>query len=313
MEILSVPFSYLLKLELSSLAGDVITIVNKHNPEVLHIDTVFDMLLAQEPNIELLNNNYGAHPITINLPPLRKKCYRYAQEIVSRMNFVMKEQEDNPTDEVLNAHAVVRDYLFKLPSSKSQRVMLQKLKGFFEVVERDEAIETLFSEYHLTSDLNNLRSSFSRLKVLLLKRANSKYERSIVKTEELSASIVKALRDLFKQIEVAALKNTDLDYAPLVIELNSTIRTMKTEVNIRLANNKRKAQGLEVIEELEKVESNNESTSPEDESAPMMRSLNVETPMENGFKDGFEEKLDQKKTVASSVKNLQLPSVDNEA
>ena len=313
MEILSVPFSYLLKLELSSLAGDVITIVNKHNPEVLHIDTLFDMLLAQEPNIELLNNNYGAHPITINLPPLRKKCYRYAQEIVSRMNFVMKEQEDNPTDEVLNAHAVVRDYLFKLPSSKSQRVMLQKLKGFFEVVERDEAIETLFSEYHLTSDLNNLRSSFSRLKVLLLKRANSKYERSIVKTEELSASIVKALRDLFKQIEVAALKNTDLDYAPLVIELNSTIRTMKTEVNIRLANNKRKAQGLEVIEELEKVESNNESTSPEDESAPMMRSLNVETPMENGFKDGFEEKLDQKKTVASSVKNLQLPSVDNEA
>ena len=316
MEILSVPFSYLLKLELSSLAGDVITIVNKHNPEVLHIDTVFDMLLAQEPNIELLNNNYGAHPITINLPPLRKKCYRYAQEIVSRMNFVMKEQEDNPTDEVLNAHAVVRDYLFKLPSSKSQRVMLQKLKGFFEVVERDEAIETLFSEYHLTSDLNNLRSSFSRLKVLLLERSMLTSEISKVKTDDLSAPIVKSLKDLFKQIEVAALKNTDLDYAPLVIELNGTIRRLKTDVNIRLANNKRRAEGLEEIkelEELEEVESNNESTSPEVESTPMMRNLNVEETMGNGFKDGFEEKLDQKKTVASSVKNLQLPSVDNEA
>ena len=316
MEIKNVPFSYLLKLELPSLAEDVITIVEKHDPEALKIQDVFDLLLDQESNITLLNRHHGAHHITSKLPPLRKKCYRYAQEIVNRMKFVMKEQEDNPTDGVLKAHVLVKGHLFQLSRTRSQRLMLQKLKGFFEVVERDEAIETLFSEYHLTSDLNNLRSSFSRLKVLLLERSMLTSEISKVKTDDLSAPIVKSLKDLFKQIEVAALKNTDLDYAPLVIELNGTIRRLKTDVNIRLANNKRRAEGLEEIkelEELEEVESNNESTSPEVESTPMMRNLNVEETMGNGFKDGFEEKLDQKQTVASSVKNLQLPSVDNEA
>ena len=316
MDIKSVPFSYLLKLELPSLAEEVIRIVDKHDPEALKVQDVFDLLLAQDSNIKLLNNRYGAHPITIKLPPLRTKCYRYAQEIVSRMNFVMKDQENNPTDGVLNAHAVVKDYLFKLSRSKSQRLMLQKLTGFFEVVDRDEEIETTFSELHLTSELNNLRNAYSSLKELLAKRKMLKSEISKVKTDDLSAPIVKSLRDLFKQIEVAAIKHKEVDYEPLFVELNGAIRSLKTDVNIRLANNKRRAEGLEEIKnlaELDEVESNNESTSPEVESTPMMRNLNVEETMGNGFKDGFEEQLDQKKTVASSVKNLQLPSVDNEA
>lgn len=69
-------------------------------------------------------------------------------------------------------------------------------------------------------------------------------EISKVKTDDLSAPVVKSLKDLFKQIEVAALKNTDLDYAPLVIELNGTIRRLKTDVNIRLANNKGELKAL---------------------------------------------------------------------
>ena len=316
MIVLSVPFSCLLKLELPSLAEEVIKIVEEHDPEALKIQDVFDLLLAQDSNIKLLNNCYGAHPITIKLPPLRKKCYRYAQEIVSRMNFVMKDQENNPTDGVLNAHAVVKDYLFKLSRSKSQRLMIQKLTGFFEVVDRDEEIETTFSELFLTSELNNLRNAYSSLKELLAKRKMLKSEISKVKTDDLSAPIVKSLRDLFKQIEVAAIKNRELDYEPLFVELNGAIRSLKTDVNIRLANNKRRAEGLEEIEDLEELDevgSNNESTSPEVESIPMMRSLNVEETMEGGFKERFEEKLDQKKTVASSSKHLQLPTNSNDS
>ena len=61
--------------------------------------------------------------------------------------------------------------------------------------------------------------------------------------------IRKVLTDLFMQIEVASLKNTDLDYKPLINEINGVIDNYRELVNTRYTINKKKAakqeEGLE--------------------------------------------------------------------
>ena len=308
MDIKTVPFTNLLKLELSSLAESVITVVEKHNPEELNINEVFELYLAQEPNIKLLKVRFGAHPITKELTPVRQMCFSYAQYVVYNMNRVMKTNANNLTSEMLRTNAVIQDYLYKLAQSKNEDVVIQRVTGLFTLIDRDEALEASCAEFNLSSDLDNLRSAFSTLKELLMQRTKNISERSKAKRSDLQAPIVKAMKALFMQIEIEAMKDSELDYAPLINELNETIVKVKNQVNRRLLYNQRKK-----AERLEKVGSNNESTSPEIDSTPMIKTMSGETDMGNGFKDGFDEQLDQKKTVASSVKNLQLPSSDKEA
>lgn len=308
MELKRIPFSYLLKQELPTLAKDVISIVEKHNPEVLKVNDVFDLLVAQTANIKLLDKCYGANPVTKQLAPVRKKCYMYAQAVVYGMRLVVKQNANDLPDAVVNTEAVVISHLNRLSASKNESVMISRLAGFFEAIEQDVALESALDSFGLTEHVDNLQSAFSTLNELLAKRNRMKSERSSARTRELTEVIVKALQDLIKQIEIAQLTNKEMDYALLYSELNEKIQDLRNKVSIRLLYNKRKAEGLDV----DGFE--NESTNSEVETTMLMNNLNVETMSGNGFKERFEEQLDPKKTVAtSSGKQLQLPSINDEA
>ena len=308
MELKRIPFSYLLKQELPTLARDVKDIVEKHDPEVLKVSDVFDLLVAQTDNIKLLDKCYGANPVTKQLVPVRKNCYMYAQAIVYGMRLVVKKNANDLPDAVVNTEAVVISHLNRISASKNESVVISRLAGFFEAIEQDEALELALDSFGLTEHVDNLQSAFSTLKELLVKRNRMKSERSSARTRELTEVIVKALQDLIKQIEIAQLTNKEMDYALLYSELNEKIQDLRNKVSIRLLYNKRKAEGLDV----DGFE--NESTNSEVESTVMMNNLNVETMSGNGFEERFEEQLDPKKTVAkSSGKQLQLPSINDEA
>ena len=308
MEIKRIPFSYLLKQELPTLARDVKDIVEKHDPEVLKVSDVFDLLVAQTDNIKLLDKCYGANPVTKQLVPVRKNCYMYAQAIVYGMRLVVKKNANDLPDAVVNTEAVVISHLNRISASKNESVVISRLAGFFEAIEQDEALELALDSFGLTEHVDNLQSAFSTLKELLVKRNRMKSERSSARTRELTEVIVKALQDLIKLIEIAQLTNKEVDFTLLYSELNEKIQDLRNKVSIRLLYNKRKAEGLDV----DGFE--NESTNSEVESTVMMNNLNVETMSGNGFEERFEEQLDPKKTVAtSSGKQLQLPSMNDEA
>ena len=129
------------------------------------------------------------------------------------------------------------------------------------------------------------------------------------------ATLKTAIYDLFKQIEVAQIKNADLDYKPLIDELNLEISKAKAEIKARASYNKKKAEEAlddnEVVVENDDevvVESQPEESSQSTMSAPEMSLMRAE--MENG--EDFSG-LDIKKTVAVSSKQTRLPVISNEA
>ena len=254
MDLKTVPYTRLLKLEIAAFAEDVIYIIKKHNPELLKIDKVYNMLVDQEPNLVLLTKEYGSHPTTQLIIPVRRKFIRYVRSIVYRMNLVVLDDGEKASTDVVEAQAVTLDYLYRLDRCRSEREKIGRVTGFLQKIDKDKEIRDAFTKFELMGDIENLRSAHSKLKKLLKKRLRLASARSKSKMRELTGPVIKALKNMFKQVEIAMLVNDDLDYLPLFNELNQTIVTYRNMVNRRLLHNKRKKEAAKNIEKEDTVE-----------------------------------------------------------
>ena len=117
----------MLKLELPQLAEKVIEKIEEHDPETLMIQELFVLLEAQKPNIQNLKVAYGAHPITEQLQPLRKKRFMYAAAIVYKMNMIVREDLFPNNSQVIETRILINSYLLNLGKSKNEEVISEKL------------------------------------------------------------------------------------------------------------------------------------------------------------------------------------------
>ena len=186
---------------------------------------------------------YGAHPITEQLGPLRKKRFMYAAAIVYKMNMIVRE------DIYPNDSQVIDSFLLNLSLSKNEEVVAEKLSQFFRETTVNAKLQTALELFNLLGDVDILQSTDNNIKELLSVRANQISERPRVKTAILVKSILKAMKDMFKQIEVAQLRNPLLDYSVLINKLNDLLDHYRALINTRATINKRKAAGLEAGKE----------------------------------------------------------------
>lgn len=245
MNIKTIPFQRLLKLELPQLAEHVIDKIQEHEPEVMKITEVYDLLVAQQANIQSLKIAYGPHPITEQLIPLRKKRFMYAAKIVYKMNVIVREDTYPDDSDVIATRIKINSYLLNLSASKNEEVIAEKLTQFFRETQENEDFSEAISLFQLVSDIDSLKAVDFQIRRLLKKRADDISARPRVKTPVLVNSIHKALKDMFKEIESAQLRNPSIDYSELVNKLNDLLSHYKTLINMRATINKRKAAGLE--------------------------------------------------------------------
>lgn len=242
MYIKNVPYSKLLKLELPRLANRVIEIVEKHDPETLQIKEVFDLLVEEKPQIEGLIVRHGPHPITEELQPLRKKLLMYASTITFQMSVIVREDMYVKAENVRIAKIFINRYLLKLGLKKNREVIFQRLDEFFLEIEQDAQLEAILDTLGLTNNIDELQSVHSTMKELISRRLESISERPKVKSKELAKSVRKALKDMFTQIQIAQLKNKELNYSPLINELNDLLDTYRGLINARATLNKKRAE-----------------------------------------------------------------------
>lgn len=304
MELRNIPFSRLLKQELPTLAEEIISTVEMYDPEALLITVGYNRLTGLVPTFQLISQPYGAHHITAKKKSAKQKCLYYARTIADRTEFVMK--VNMQTDAMLEANIQVNRYLNRLYECKTERQIYKQIGDFFLEVNSNVAVQSFIEEFALTADINNLLASITEVKALLLERKSSISGRTDLTRKQLADPIEEAITFLFKEIEVVAVKNPELDYKALVKDLNETVRKQKNTVNLRELNNKRKAQGLD------KNESDNQSTATAEQPTTMTMSQDVDQTTEGTIEKGLDNQIDEKKTAASSSKQSQLPALDNE-
>ncbi len=300
-----IPFSRLYKLEVPRLAKRVIEIIDKHDPEELKIKEVYDLLVAVKPQMDALKAHNGASPITEQLPPLRRKLLMYVASINNHLSIVIREDLLVQSLDVKTAKIFIKSYLTDLAKSKNEELISEKITKFFMEIDMNEELETILTTLGFSISLDKLRSVNASLQELLNERLSTTSQLPDAKTPELKKPIRKALEDMFMQIWVAQLKNTELDYSPLIKELNKLIDYYRNLVNIREAYNKRQAEKKNEGEQSTEMPETTEST----ESVSRMMSLNAQKMNDDKLGTQIVEK---EKAVATSTKQEQLPSVNNE-
>ncbi len=327
MEFARVPFSRLLKMEVPSLAKDVIKIVEKHSPEELQIKDVFDLLVEQMSLIKQLDALYGVHPITLELKPLRDQLLLH----VSAIKIQLKVAKKMKTEAILDAATIVGvafDTHFKrIRASKNEIIVHEKIDAFLNLISQDSKLSNALGVLNIEHLVEVLQLTQAEVRALIEERKALISQRPKVTTNLTANSVTNALKYLFKQIEVAQLKNLELDYAPLFNELNDTLVMYIKMVSRRDSYNKRKAaeRNGEVVEdetteednstELEKpeVETNQVDITPEVLVASKNESFApiVEVMSENGQNGELNELLDEKKTAALGSNTMQLSELNS--
>ena len=312
--ILRIGFSRLAKEDVKSLAARVITIVEGNDPETLKIKEIYDLLVELQPQIDALRLRHLAHPITEELEALRRQRIAFAQGIIDKVKTTEYGKISGKEEAIKFAKPLILQHLQGL-SNMTEEKILDNIKGFMHLQNNDLQLSTAVENLELNPYLDNLQHLNLTIEGLYITRNKNVSARPKKITPGIVALIKEALEDLFKQIEVAQVKNQELDYKPLVDELNNVIALLRAKIKARASYNKKKAEKEHnanngVVRHGEMIAmSSSEEPSASTQSTERMYPTDVEV-------DNNEENLEQldiKKTVAVSGKQTRLPIVSDEA
>lgn len=307
LELISVPFSAFLKLEMARFAERFTEIVGSHNPEGLKIKPIYDLLLAEKPRISKLTDKFGPHPLTAELNDCREIRSLRISAIKFQLKTITKENKGNVSAELKMVRIEINHFLKNLKESRSEEVYNQRITQFFETIEADAELKTALLSLGFGKYLNDLKKIHNTIQELINRKLVSIARRPKEKTADLVNIVLKAIKIMIKQIEIAPYVNVELNYEPLFNELNQFFTDYINIINKRLSISKKKAEKSE-------EETNGESTeiissTPIKESDEKTVEHKTEEVNLNEAKPLQEE---NKKTAAMSSKTKQRPLADND-
>lgn len=239
LEIRRPAFSRLLKAEVAEFAKKTIGIVESKDPESLLISPVYEPLLALEPEIELLSLRFGIDPERVKVETLKSKLMLTVSHLKLQVRLLSKSNND---EGIYVIGSFIDTYLRHLSFRKNDKQIVQNVDGFLISANDDVAFSEALTEHDLMGEIAQIEAALSAYRAAIENRVRLLSERPKVKTRVIVSKIVQAIKNLFKGIEVAQIMNTELDYIPLIDELNELVEGFRLTVILRAAYNKRKAQ-----------------------------------------------------------------------
>ncbi|MDD2476061.1 MAG: DUF6261 family protein [Dysgonamonadaceae bacterium] len=222
----------LLKLELPQFVKQVTTCLEKHNPESLKLQDTNELLNDQCDKMKLLVAPYGPHPLTEQIHQLHQKRLKFAAAITMQMNMFRKLDFEESRELVRIAHPVVRIHLNYLRKN-NQPVIDRILDIFFKQLkdnpEEQHALELLGLKYCL-DELRSANDEHDKLTSIRLRQIS---QRPKAVSGDIQKEAQYILRSFFEQINFYQFTYKDVNYTPLISELNNVIVRFRGLINTR--------------------------------------------------------------------------------
>ncbi len=295
LKISRIPFSNMLKSEVSELAKKTIGIVQNHDPELLLLENILDKLEDLMPDVEKMSFSYGIDPKRQKIQTKRSLLML----TISGLKLEAKKLEKLGIDDDLQLiMSFINGNLRSLYKTKNDKELSQRVNGFLHAVESDQPLAEAMEAKGLMKHLDDIKIIFREYKIVLAKRVSLLAERPKYDTQLVINNIAEALENLLKTIEVFQMSNPLLDYTELIDELNQQARMYRRSINLRLANNRRR---LEAKKEGETdiegdADGSDGGDAPIEEDAPETTSHRVyvmEDDDHNDYDSGFEDEEEQ--------------------
>lgn len=274
-KIQEIALTKILKLELPQFVKKVTACLEKHNLEALKLQDAYEMLADQRSKMALLRAPYGKHILTPQIHQLHLKRLKYAAAITTQINFLRKMDMEDTRDLVELAHPFVKLHLYYLRQN-NQFVIGQIITVFFDQLNKSpdilNALETLGFKFYL----DQLKIANDKHFKLCNERSKDISQRPKIDSKAVQKEAQFVLRSLFEQINFHQFTYKEIDYSPLISEINVQITRFSELIHIRETCNKTrkdKANGkaedadlmTDVIEPDSEDKSTQNTTSPIDE------------------------------------------------
>jgi len=232
--------SRLRKPELPELTESMLKIVEKHDPAALKITGMYTMLSELRPLLAILALKYDGCPNSEEFVQQRKLRNKMLGAILSHIDAKVKAGEVETDPHAALAIPYLKSYLKGISSEtatvKSGRVN-QMLAGLTDNVELNQAL----TELGLSSYIGKLRG----YQLNVNKGETLRTEKMAVgpkfNNKDANKRVITGIDNLLRAIELGKAENANLDYMPLVNELNVLLNNRQSIIKSRATRTKNSA------------------------------------------------------------------------
>lgn len=233
-DIHKIAYTKLSKMDVYTFYKQVVSVVKKHYTKDMHIDSIYDLLIASQSKNRLLTESEedrNMHYLSPEINKLKEKRFKFAALITNQMRTLEKAGFANKMHLVKLIKPVVKSYLVGLRKNNQQEVS-QLIAFFFKEIENDKEVKEAFYELGLKPYLDELESIDNAWNNAFNKRMEET-KKSRGSTLPIQRELQFILRSLFEQVNYYQHVYKDVDYTKLITGLNRVIASYTKQIKTR--------------------------------------------------------------------------------
>lgn len=241
-KIVQVPFSKVPKLEFPELVNNVVMVVSKHNPDQYNIRNFYDFLLEAQSQNSKLSASKRKTEESIELQTLKKKRYTVLSAIIGQTKNLEKVNLPEHANALSTVSVFIDGFFGKIRKDVS-KIKTERVKQLFVQLDSNMNLQMAMQNVGLTPYLNELRGIQLNIDAKSAKNIEQNAARPKLKdTREVIAKMKLALTNLFRGIEFGVHAHPNVDYTPLINELNELLTKYRSEIKAKATRIKNAAQ-----------------------------------------------------------------------
>jgi len=237
--IVKVPFPKVQKHRVAGLMKKAVTIVGKYDPAALHIENTYNLAVDSLPLLDKLEVVNRKHPKTEVLDVIRVRRDDLIKAVIKHTK-ALQDAKIPAQLEQLKLIVAVKNHFLKDILRMDMKSKSDYLGKFFIAIDADATLSTAFTALGYAVFLTELRGYETNYDVTFDVRNQGQSEIPKMETAQVKKSTTFYLRNLVKVIEAASIEHSDLDYKPLMNELNTLFVSYNTEIKVATTINKAK-------------------------------------------------------------------------
>ncbi len=229
-------FSKVRRPELPVMTEEILKSVEKYDPVTLKIAGMYNLLSELRPLLSILAVKYDGYPNPEEVKAQVKMRNNILGAIVSHIVAIEKAKVSTTAQQARLAVPYLKSFLSSIstdsPITKSGRVN-QMLIGLTDNDEMNDALIAL----GLATYMNELSTCQQAVNHGETHRKEILAIRPKFNNKDAKARVISAIEHLLKAIDLAKVEHTDLDYMPLINELNVVLTNRQSVVKSRSTRN----------------------------------------------------------------------------
>ena len=239
-EIKTIPLSKLLILEMNPLMGNVIRILKSHNPELLRLTDTLKVLEDEELQTKKLDVPYRGHALTETHQKLHEKRLSFAAYISQKLRSIYTGDYNNTREYSEIAYPFMKIHLEYL-REETRWGAETKIEVFLTGLKLNPEMMEVFVKLGFKKELEELERMNNECKSIYSLMQKQKSQRPKVNKKAILKDAQSTLRYAFHQINRYQRTFKDLDYSPLINELNEQLTVISKNISLRTTLNKKRA------------------------------------------------------------------------